>query len=57
MSYVVMYRGHMRLRTNDLAQARAKMEEIGDTSYIQYGQKGREDYENRHPERHMGEQE
>ena len=39
MKYVVMYRGAMILRTDDISAARKKCEEIGDNSYIQYGRR------------------
>jgi hypothetical protein len=44
MRYVVMYRGSMILRTDDIKRARDKMEKLGDTAYIQYSKKGISDY-------------
>ncbi|MDJ0952454.1 MAG: hypothetical protein QNJ81_02120 [Acidimicrobiia bacterium] len=56
MRYAVMYRGRIQLRTNDIKAARAKMDEIGDTAYIQYASRGIAEYERTHG-RHVGEEE
>jgi len=56
MKYAIMYRGQMVERTDNLAEARKKVAEIGDTAYIQYSRRGIKDYEKNHSPLH-GEQE
>lgn len=56
MGYLVMHRGRVKARTDDITEARAKLEELGDTSYIQYGRKAIEEYSTTH-ESLKGEQE
>ncbi len=56
MRYAVMYRGQMTLRTNNITEARAKLQSLGDTAYIQYSRRGREAYQATH-DSYVGEEE
>lgn len=48
MKYAVMSRGHMALKTNSLKEARAKLEELGENSFIYYGKTAIAEYEKTH---------
>lgn len=48
MKYLVMYRGRPVLRTNDIREARACIEQHP-YSYIHYGRRAREEYMASHP--------
>lgn len=56
MKYAVMSRGQMVLKTNDIKEARTKIEELGENSFIFYGKEGIADYEKTH-EPNQGEHE
>lgn len=47
-AYSVMYRNSVRLETDDLKEARAKMQDIGDTASVRYNEIGRAVYEAGH---------
>lgn len=48
MKYIVMYRGHAHLRTDNLSDARKKIEQIGDSAYIKYSNEAIREYERDH---------
>lgn len=47
MKYLVMHRGRPALRTNDISEARRRMEQLPG-SYIHYGRLAREEYMSTH---------
>jgi len=48
MKYGVVLKGKMKLKTNDLQEARRKLEELGDTAFIYYGKSAIKKYETTH---------